>query len=410
MARSLGVMARTPAVEDFIPSASSAAAASRFRGKPQPHVVATLMTGRFERGATTCVAEDIVNRYADSTQVTKEIAVKSFWAYLECVNRKHQFYPTDGTMPERTASFIRLQEHALCNWAMLRVMAGQKLNGVEVYVSHVRTWHQMIYDEEFGRKGAKGQAASMTSQYLKSMRRYFPTDTLAEDERREPITWDHVTMLKRYAHLRLMRDRKRDWMDAGVAVHVAFAGLFRMGELTSTNSNAFDTEEELCEDCLTFIPSFWTATKVEIRLGSTKADGSGKRDKERPRMLPVDNDESSPGKALRDLLINRLGLRRGEEPNLRKVPLFQNGRGGHLTREGVLSFIRAGLKQAGVPSSRLDKFGTHSCRIGGATRLFQLGATSDVFRHMGGWASDAFRAYVRIQQTDLMDFSRKMCR
>jgi hypothetical protein len=53
--------------------------------------------------------------------------------------------------------------------------------------------------------------------------------------------------------------------------------------------------------------------------------------------------------------------------------------------------------------------GTHSCRIGGATALFQHGATADVFRHMGGWVSDAYRGYIQMQQEDLLVFSRKIC-
>jgi hypothetical protein len=57
----------------------------------------------------------------------------------------------------------------------------------------------------------------------------------------------------------------------------------------------------------------------------------------------------------------------------------------------------------------VKQYGTHSCRIGGATRLFQLGALPEVIQHLGGWSSAAYREYVRIQQEDLMQFTRKIC-
>ena len=56
-----------------------------------------------------------------------------------------------------------------------------------------------------------------------------------------------------------------------------------------------------------------------------------------------------------------------------------------------------------------EKFGTHSARIGGATRLFQLGATGEEMQHLGGWASEAYREYIRMQQIDLMKYARRMC-
>ena len=198
-------------------------------------------------------------------------------------------------------------------------------------------------------------------------------------------------------------------MDAGTAISTAYAGLFRMGELTSTDANPFDHQEELCESSLVFEPTFWTARSVTIKLGKTKADQEGVRDKQRPRMLPIDDEEGSPGRAIRNMLAARHHVRFGQEPTLRPVPLFQNGKGGHLSRDAVLNFMRDTLRLAGYEEHRRAQFGTHSCRIGGATRLFQIGATPDVFKHLGGWASEAYREYIRIQQMDLMDFSRRIC-
>ena len=55
------------------------------------------------------------------------------------------------------------------------------------------------------------------------------------------------------------------------------------------------------------------------------------------------------------------------------------------------------------------EFGTHSCRIGGDTALFQLGATPEVFKHLGGWSSDACKTCAQVQQADLVRHARSTC-
>ena len=367
-----------------------------------------LMTGKFEGTANVVVAEDIINKWAKNTQTGKEIAVRAYRDYLLCVGTTEDFLPSDGSVPVKTDLHLLREERSLCNFAMIRVMSGQKISGVAVYISHFRTWYRTVYDAPYGKVGKKGEGSSITSQYLKGMESALPTEMELEDERREPVTWELAKMFMENAEYRL-QGGERKYMDAGVATMVAYAGLFRMGELTSTNSDPFNPDEDLCEANLVFEPTFWTAKRVEIRIGSTKADQSGIRDKDKPRGLPIDPSPFSPGRILRDMLAKRHGCRRGVEPLLGKRPLFQNGRGGQLTRDGVLTFMRAAMKGAGVPEARRLRFGTHSCRIGGATRLFQLGATPDVFRNMGGWVSDAWKLYVRMGQEDLMQFTRKMC-
>jgi hypothetical protein len=199
--------------------------------------------------------------------------------------------------------------------------------------------------------------------------------------------------------------------DAGTAILVAFAALFRMGEITAT-TGGFDPVEDMTEDDVTFHPNFWNATCVEIKLGRSKADQDGKKAKLRPRMLPVDDDELSPGRALQTMLAERYGLRRGQ-PRLQVSgrPLFQDGRQGQLKQSAVLTFMRTTLtRKGGMTQTEANQYGTHSCRIGGATRLFELGATPDVFKHLGGWSSEAHRGYIIIQQKELMKFARKMVR
>jgi hypothetical protein len=87
--------------------------------------------------------------------------------------------------------------------------------------------------------------------------------------------------------------RRRASPDVGVAMLMAFVGLFRMGELTATDE-PHNPVEDVAENDLRSIPPFWTAHSAVIEMGRSKADQDGKRAKLRPRVSPVDDDEMSP--------------------------------------------------------------------------------------------------------------------
>ena len=157
-----------------------------------------------------------------------------------------------------------------------------------------------------------------------------------------------------------------------------------------------------------FAPTFWTATSMTVTIGRTKAEQSGKKGRLRPRILPV--EAGSPAMMVRMMLARRHGVGRGEEPVLQRVPLFQSARKGQLSRDTVMKFMRATLISAGWSTARTQRYGTHSCRIGGCTALLLMGATAEVIKEMGGWSSDAYKAYIRLKQHNLMTFSRRMCR
>jgi hypothetical protein len=343
----------------------------------------------------------LINQWKPNTQVAKEIAVRAFFKFLKALGTEKRFFPEDGSVPEKTISHTRDEEHALCQFAMLRMTAGQNIGGVEGVIANIRTWYRFIYDEEFGKVGRQGRK-SMTSQYLKSMQAYFPPlESL--DKRRDPVTWPMVTMFMTEA-------KNQKWWDVGVAIAVAFAALLRMGEATNTDQRAFDAAEDLAEKHVLFLPTFWQADRVVIQLGRTKTDQTGAKARQQPRVIPLDGDSATPGHLLRDMLIRRYCLRPGENPVLGNAPLFQDRKGGQLKRDAVLKFMRATLRAAGATEDKIAKIGTHSCRIGGATRLFQLGATAEVLKKFGGWVSDAWKVYVHIEQIDLMKFTRAMCR
>jgi hypothetical protein len=386
---------------DYVPTAEQAQAASLFRGRAQPHLVAVLQRGRVMQTTVEVVSTDIANRWRPKTQEAKDRAATQFQAFLAAVGLRDAIFPPSGRTPEKTQHQRGVEEDALTGFALNRAMAGHGLKGVLGIISHVRTWYEHRFHEKLGAVRC-GDTASPTSKYIKAMEVYYPImDSTCK--KRAPMTPPLVEMMERAG-----RPRSDD---AGAAIVIAFSGLFRMGELTATEGG-FDPVEDMTETDVTFHPNFWNATRVVIELGRSKADQDGSRSKLRPRILPVDNDVLSPGRVLQQMLAERYGIRKGQ-PLLTVTgrPLFQDGKSGQLKQSAVLTFMRRTLERSGgLTTAAAGEFGTHSCRIGGATRLFELGATPEIIKDLGGWSSEAWRSYIRIHQQSLMTFARSMCR
>ena len=394
----------------YKPSEKDIQAACSYGGKVDERAAEALRSGSFSRVTTRMVAKGVARQWQAKTRDAKDRYVRKFFAFLNATGRRRRLFAEveeekDGEVltirPERRlATSQGEEEQTLCEFAVLRIMAGNTLDSVLGVVSHIRTWCRTILVREYGHVGTRGKL-SMTSQYVKSLEEIFPPDLQQRDASRKPLTWGMVKMIHEYA-----KEEAR-WHDPGVAVAMAYAGLFRMGEMTCTETRAFDAVKDLCENDVEFLPSFWNANRVVIYLGVSKADRQGKRSKLRPRILPV--EEGSPGMMLRDMLARRLRATRGTRPVLRGVPLLQARNGKQLARDTVLRFMRAAMANAGWSKEEQMEYGTHSARIGGATRLFKLGASPEALKTMGGWSSDAFKTYIRLQQQELMVYTRQMC-
>jgi hypothetical protein len=388
----------------FQPDEADVLDACGYNGKISAAAADALRTGNFSRTTTGMISKGIETQWQAATIEAKHRYVQKFMAFMRATGRKAAFFPEledderhAGTWTHEPTT--RDQENALCEFAVLRVIAGNTPDSAAGIISHIRTWSRVVLVREFGIVGS-GSRKSTTSQYLAAMRNFFPPDN-SKDKRREPFTWPMVEMINKHA-------AKVKWMDPGVAVAIAYAGLFRMGELTSTEVRPFHPVLDLAETDVQFLPSFWGANRVVIQLSISKADRQGRKSKLRPRILPV--EPGSPGYLLRQLLANRLGITEGRAAVLRaNMPLFQARNGKHLARDSVLRFVRTTLAVAGYSKAQQARYGTHSARIGGATRLFQLGATSEILKRMGGWSSDAYKEYIRTQQEDTMVFARRMC-
>jgi hypothetical protein len=384
-----------------VPTTDQAEAASKFRGKVQQGLAISMIGGKVMQTTVELVSQDVALKWRPKTQADKMRATINFQAFLVAVGLLELVFPANEMVPEKTEAQTGLEEDCLTGFALNRAMAGQGMSGIYTVISHVRTWYETKFHAPLGRV-RKAAKCSPTSEFIRSLAVYFP---VKDDncKKRKPMTADLVRKT-------VTTTSRWGIPDVGVAVATAFAGLYRVGELTATGGT-FDPAEDMTESDALFLPSFWKATRVEIRLGRSKADQNGEKSKLRPRVLPVDDDDDrSPGRPLRDMLAERHSVRRGRAPLLGARPLFQDKKGGQLKQSAVLDKLRKVLLATGMTAKEAAECGTHSCRIGGATVLFQLGASPEVIKRMGGWSSEAYKLHVLVQQRDLMAFSRRMCR
>lgn len=75
---------------------------------------------------------------------------------------------------------------------------------------------------------------------------------------------------------------------------------------------------------------------------------------------------------------------------------------GDFPKSAFLSFLSTGTRAAGYPASACSG---HSMRAGGATDLWTAGVPEQVIMSLGRWKSDAFRAYITVNLTQLAHIS-----
>ena len=97
-------------------------------------------------------------------------------------------------------------------------------------------------------------------------------------------------------------------------------------------------------------------------------------------------------------LLNYLVVR-GSTPG----PLFIFSDGRYLTRERLVTALRAVLTQAGVDAV---KYCSHSFRIGAATTAAAEGIEDSIIKTLGRWRSLAYLEYVQIPRQQLAFYSR----
>jgi len=375
---------------DLAARRAAAQDACAYYGKAAPVVVQHLLQPDFLQRATRFSQLTLKEQWASTTQKGKWAAVRKFLNYVFAV----------GLLTTLADLLPRIQEEVLSHFATVRVLAGQAVGGVSTYCSHVRTWWFFRYGQEYGVSG--GRRASLTSRTLKSLSSFFSVKASDEDVRREPIT---VPILHQFVR-NAMRYDNTEMACLGIT---AFCGLFRVGELTATKG-PFDPTKHVTEADAVFLPTFQQCQYVVIRQGRSKADYTGKKAREHPRIFRMTEDPLCPARWLQRLMVAKGRVTPGGVLNIHPtMPLFYDAsKSSQLRQSAVLTFLRSSLRTAGYSEPRTKYYGTHSFRIGGATRLFALGAPIEIVKRVGGWSSDIWKVYLRVRRDDCLVWTDQM--
>jgi hypothetical protein len=382
------------------PNDISAKRCSSFRGKASPAISNALMQPDFLSTSAEMLSTHSTNTWASGTIAHKQRAITLFTFFLNAVGLPDLLHQ-EPDLPKSRSTRMR-EEDLLCHFAAYRLMCGQQAKSTLEYISGIRTTYSHWWrTERFGIVGTLGKGnKSLCSKYVLSLDKLNPSK-VKEAGRLLPFTTELLAFSFRKAIV------QGDW-DMAVCLITAYQGVMRVGELTQ-GRDKFNPSHHLTESDIQFIPSFAAPQLVVLRIGRSKADQMGSRAILHPRDFPVSMDELSTGARLKDMICVRhhlSGLQSDFHPDPRQ-PLFQRA-GQPLKESQVLSFIRSAARSFGFTDENIGQIGTRSLRIGGATKLFQLGASHDTLQHMGGWSTDVYKAYLRSQTSDFHHFTKKM--
>ena len=379
-------------------SAQIANNAATFNKTTQVQVAAALQNGTFMGSVANFIQSQKLHKWAEGTIKAKSVAVRAFLSFLQATGLDSLAAAPMGDCENKTRATKLQEEETLCAFAFLRVMTGQTPTGSLQYVSHVRQWYKFNHQFNFGYPGNYGNP-SFTSEAVKSLRPFFD-NTDSTDTKRKPITKEILLMLTRYATARQMHD-------LATAMVLAWVGLFRFGELTETPDKQFSTKNGMSEKNVKFVPSLWNCTHVLVYCGPSKADQSGIRGKSHPRMLPYAEDELNAARRLQQHFMRRFNSDKYSPAakHRQHVPLFMRHDGKQLQMAHSLKIMREALTQAGLCG---QDYGTHSLRIGGFNHYFKMKVPIEIIKTIGGWSSDAWREYLRLQQNECMQYTKAM--
>ncbi|CAG2205846.1 unnamed protein product [Mytilus edulis] len=159
---------------------------------------------------------------------------------------------------------------------------------------------------------------------------------------------------------------------------VAFFGLLRVGEITTSKSKSVINGSNLT------ISDILVRRKVlELRVRWSKTDQKGKS----VTLLIAENGKNyCPVRLINEYLKVR--------PTCNNTDLFIHYTGMPLTRYQFSSILEKALHFLHISKGH---FRSHSFRIGGATELARQGVSEEVIMRLGKWKSHAYSRYIRLQ-------------
>ena len=193
---------------------------------------------------------------------------------------------------------------------------------------------------------------------------------------KQPITFVHLAMLYDVVSVQFSR---HDAAMMHSAMSLAFFGMLRVSEYTSSHSHSYAPESTLLVEDAYIIES-----TLHISLKSSKTDpfrvGSVVR-------LVQTSSRFCPVMAFRSFSRFR-GSQLG--------PLYTYQNGSFLTRSRLSTML-----QRIFPAAHIN---THSFRIGGASAASSAGIPDSSIKILGRWSSDAFLRYLRFSDDDIANF------
>ena len=170
---------------------------------------------------------------------------------------------------------------------------------------------------------------------------------------------------------------------------LAFFGFMRAGELTAPSTSTYDPAVHLCVgDIAIDDPHIPSRIQVSIKQSKTDPFRRGVQ-----LCIGKTGTKLCPVAALLDFLSVR-----GSTAGF----LFRYEDGSLLTRQRLVSAVRAALENAGLDQSR---YCGHSFRIGAATEAARKGIEDSVIKTLGRWKSLAYLEYIKIPRSDLVHYS-----
>jgi hypothetical protein len=383
-------------LSNFNSSEGNAQAASSFNKRRNKELEEDFIVGRFGTASEQFINNQIARALQPNTRKSRKSALTQFYAFLRATNSEHCW--GSPKMEDKSLRLQRKEEELLAKFALARFVSGDAQGTVSQKISHIRMAYLEMHFLKFG-KGGEG-TKSYTSRFIKSMRRFFPTEKKPTEERL-PLMNENLLQVFNFCAWKGHAQKQ-------AAIITAFEGLFRMSELCPRDK-IFKPKRHLCEDDIEFYPNFRNATHIMMFMGPSKADQDAKKAKIIPRTILVRHDGTmSAGLCIKRMLMTRHNMTGKEDtfvPTL-NAPLFQNEHGGHLRATQIETTIHSALKQGGVKNFK--QFNTHSLRIGGTTRLCQLGCPIRLIKLLGGWSSNCVVIYIREDAKSAHKFTRKM--
>ena len=262
-------------------------------------------------------------------------------------------------------------EGALCHFAATLVEEGLRHRTIKSYMAGVRHLH---ISEGYGDPFTHD--LHRLHYVLRGIKRAEGIAGVAKRERR-PISPD---LLRKIKSVWDPKAKEANVVMLWAACCLAYFGFMRIGELTVSSDDAYDSASHLSwGDIAVDDPAYPSSMEVRVKASKTDPFRQG-------ISLFIDRVASDhcPVSAMLAYLVVR-GNQTG--------PLFKFRDGRPLTRQRFVMAVKEALDAAGVEA---EQYSGHSFRIGAATTAAARGLEDSTVRTLGRWKSLAYLEYIRI--------------